>query len=95
MCCGINGPMDWVKITSLENDTVLRLPDSCCAIYEHDKCIALKGVGCLNQLEYLISQCGFLFSGTVLTIAVIQVSVYFVLLKHTHTYIHARVFTCI
>lgn len=72
MCCGINGPMDWVKITSLENDTVLRLPDSCCAIYEHDKCIALKGVGCLNQLEYLISQCGFLFSGTVLTIAVIQ-----------------------
>lgn len=63
------GPQDWMSVDMLP-------PFSCCAYYDRNVCIAIKRMGCLPQLEYLLDQSSLLLTSTVLMIALMQVYTY-------------------
>ncbi|KAK7586177.1 hypothetical protein V9T40_004053 [Parthenolecanium corni] len=71
-CCGIEGPDDWAAVIDSHSATEIVLPASCCAMYEKGNCIAIKLMGCLPQLQYLIDQSSLLLSSTVIMIALMQ-----------------------
>lgn len=74
-CCGGQGPDDWLPVVGTTKDSDIILPTSCCAIYEEDEnvCLAIKRMGCLPQLTYLLDQSSLLLTTTVLMIALMQV----------------------
>lgn len=67
------GPQDWAAVISSDYPHETIVPISCCAYYDRGVCIAIKGMGCLPQLEYLLDQSGLLLTSTVLMIALMQV----------------------
>ncbi|XKL59176.1 hypothetical protein PGB90_000192 [Kerria lacca] len=71
-CCGAEGPNDWSTITGNNSSYETSLPISCCAFFENDTCAAIKMMGCLPQLEFLLDQSSFLLSSTVLMVAFLQ-----------------------
>lgn len=77
-CCGVSELKDWAGILPVPVDadnTTIVVPDSCCAQQSLSSCESYFMEGCLNRMEFIISQSAMIIATGATTVAFVQVQV--------------------
>lgn len=78
-CCGVLNIKDWAGMTEQEFDgdqnSTIFVPQSCCRsfIYETTTCEGYFTDGCLNRMNFIISQSAMIIATGATTVAFVQV----------------------
>lgn len=91
-CCGVYSPADWSNYwtPNTGNNEEIPVPPSCCGSFSPDNlmhCEMTYESGCLERMDFIISQSTMLIATGATTVAFVQVSFKSIICSYTNFYV--------